>query len=318
MHIESVDLNLLKALDVLLEERHVSRAAARFHLSQPAMSRTLGRLRDVFGDELLVRTATGYVLTPRARHIRAELSEILPRLRSLVTEENFDPSTAVGKIRVAASDYFLAVMGNQVLPDFFGQASGISLVVETVSPTTFDDLERGHLDLAFVPTPTPPHLCRHVLFTEDHVCVMAEDHPLTRDRLTPADLAEYPHVGVAALKSDRMLVEAQLEQLGIRPHPGLSVPYFTAAVAAVRGTQLIAVLPRRLVARLREPGLRVAEAPAQFSPFDYAMLWHPRLTRDPALQWLRSLLIRAGAALTPRTGPDEAALSPAPGAVPAS
>jgi DNA-binding transcriptional LysR family regulator len=305
MHIESVDLNLLKALDVLLDERHVSRAAARFHLSQSAMSRTLSRLREAFGDELLVRTATGYVLTPRARHIQAELSDILPRLRSLVTEDNFDPSTANGQIRIAASDYFLAVLGNAVFSAFFEQAQGISLVVEPVGPTTFDDLERGRVDMAFVPTPAPPQMSRHVLFTEDHVCVLAEDHPLTRDRLTPADLGAYPHAAVAALESGRMLVEGHLERLGIRPPAGLTVPYFAAAAAAVRGTRLIAIVPRRLVGLLREPGVRVAEAPEGFPSFDYPMLWHPRLTGDPAHRWMRSLLIRAGAALPP--GPDTGA-----------
>jgi DNA-binding transcriptional LysR family regulator len=302
MHIESVDLNLLKALDVLLDEQHVSRAAARFHLSQSAMSRTLSRLREAFADELLVRTSSGYTLTPRARHIQAELSEILPRLRNLVTEENFDPSTANGRIRIAASDYFLTVIGNRVFSAFFEQAKGISLVVEPVSPTTFDDLERGRVDMAFVPAAAPPQMVRHVLFTEDHVCVLDEDHPLTRDRLTPADLEAYPHAGVAALESGHMLVEAHLDRLGVRPPAGLTVPYFGAAAAAVRGTRLIAVVPRRLVGLLRQPGLRVAEAPEQFSPFDYPMLWHPRLTGDPAHRWMRSLLIRAGADLTP--GPD--------------
>ncbi|WP_198545745.1 LysR family transcriptional regulator [Actinacidiphila yeochonensis] len=297
MHIEDVDLNLLKALEVLLEERQVSRAAARFHLSQPAMSRTLTRLRAAFDDDLLVRTAQGYVLTPRARAVQAELTELMPRLRSMVSGDMFQPATAVGVLRVAASDYFLAVLADLLYPAYFGAAPGMSLVVEPVNSATFDDIDRGRVDLAFLPVRPPRSLRHQVLFSEDHVCLMARDHPLTGDRVTLDDLGSYPHAGVAALQSEQMLVQSRLEQLGVRPPAGLTVPYFAAAAAAVRGNRMIAVLPRRFAAAHQDAAVRIAEAPAELAAFDYLMIWHPRVTSDPAHRWMRSLMAEAGAAL---------------------
>src|SRR2546423_12089284 len=104
-HLEGVDLNLLPPLAALLEERHVTRAAERSGLSQPAMSRALARLRQLLGDQLLVRDASGYVLTPRAERIQRQLAGVMPRLETLFADEVFDPATAQGDYRIAATDY---------------------------------------------------------------------------------------------------------------------------------------------------------------------------------------------------------------------
>jgi len=104
-HTRTTDLNLLTALEVLLEERHVSRAAEQYNLSQPAMSRTLQRLRETFGDELLVRTATGYELTPRARTIQRELGQILPRINALLHGDRFDPAMCTDVLNLSGTDY---------------------------------------------------------------------------------------------------------------------------------------------------------------------------------------------------------------------
>ncbi|MGW4487829.1 LysR family transcriptional regulator [Amycolatopsis sp. NPDC004368] len=297
MPLENVDLNLLKALDVLLEERQVSRAAERFHLSQSAMSRALARLRETFADELLVRTSDGYVLTPRARAIKDELSEIMPRLRTLVGGTTFDPATATGTMHLASTDYGLEMLADVLYSAFFSAAPQMSLVVEPVVPTTFDDVDRGRVDLILSPITPPPPLRREVLFTDDFVCVMAADHPLAGRALTLPELAGHPHVRVAAMHSQQMLVTSRLTAVGISSTPELLVPYFSAALAALPGTPLIALLPRRFAARHRGERLHVAELPPEFGSFDYPMLWHPRLTGDPAHRWLRSLLVQAGSAL---------------------
>src|ERR1700758_599936 len=110
-HIDRVDLNLLPPLVVLLEERHVSRAADRIALSQPAMSRALQRLRRHFGDELLVRGPDGYSLTPRAERIRAQLATVVAELNHLFDSESFDPATAAQSFRLAVSDYTVSALG---------------------------------------------------------------------------------------------------------------------------------------------------------------------------------------------------------------
>ena len=298
MHIEDVDLNLLKALAVLLQERHVSRAAARVRLSQSAMSRTLGRLRRTLDDELLVRTPNGYELTPRARTIHQELQSILPRLQALVRGEGFDPATASDTVRVHCTDYACTLLGGYVFQQLFHQARGMSLEIEPLSPHTYEDIERGRLDLAFSPIkPTAP-LRFQTLFHEDFVCLLSADHPVTSDRLTLDDLARYPPVRVIVMEAGQMFPERQLRELGVPRSCGLQVPYFSAAIAALPGTTLIATLPRRFAVRHATDGaLRVAEAPVELRPYPYGMIWHPRLNTDPAHTWIRGLFQEAGDAL---------------------
>jgi DNA-binding transcriptional LysR family regulator len=296
VHSDNADLNLLRALDALLEERQVSRAADRFHLSQSAMSRTLTRLRETFRDELLVRTGSGYELTPRARAIQRELDELLPRLRSLVRGDDFDPASATDAVRLHGSDYICAVLGPRLFAELFHQAPALSVTVEPLSAATSDDLERGRIDLALTPVRPPAPLIWEPLFEEDYVCVLSDRHPLRRERLTLADLAEFPQVSIIVLAPETMISDRRLRELGVRTRSGLRVPFFSAAVSALPGTTLIAMLPRRFARQHADvDGLRIAEAPEEFEPYHYGMSWHPRLNTDPVQAWLRSL-VRAGAA----------------------
>jgi len=298
MHSVNADLNLLRALDALLEERHVSRAADRFHLSQSAMSRTLTRLRETFRDELLVRAGSGYELTPRARAIQRELDELLPRLRSLVRGDDFDPASATDTVRIHCSDYACAVLGPQLFARLFHQAPRLSVTIEPLSAATSDDLGRGRVDLALTPVRPPAPLTWTPLFEEDYVCVLSARHPVARDRLTLADLAEFPQVTIVVLAPETMISDRRLRELGVRTRSGLRVPFFGAAVAAVPGTTLIATVPRRFARQhAHVEGLRIAEAPEEFEPFSYGMSWHPRLTTDPAQTWLRSLVQAAAASV---------------------
>jgi DNA-binding transcriptional LysR family regulator len=296
VHIDNVDLNLLKALEILLDERHVSRAAARAHVTQSAMSRTLARLREACDDELLVRTASGYELTPRAQTIREELAGIMPALRILFEDEVFDPSTATSTLRVAASDYPVSILGDELFPKFTAEAPRMSLIVTPMLPSTFTDLDQGRIDLILTPIEAPAHLEREDLFSEDFVCVLSRSHPLTAERLTVADLASYPHATVGGMHPQQTIVIDQLERAGAHPTTEIRVPYFSAALAAVRNTRLIAVLPRRFAERYGDAAVRIADAPEEIRGFTYRMLWHPRLTHDKAHRWLRSLVVRVAEA----------------------
>jgi DNA-binding transcriptional LysR family regulator len=291
VHIENADLNLLKALAVLLEERHVSRAADRFHLSQSAMSRTLARLRDTFGDELLVRTTGGYELTARARSIQRELQFLLPRLNSLVRGGDFEPAAATDTVRVGATDYLTAMLGGKLFRQLFHQAPNLSLMIEPRGPHTYDDVENGRLDVVLSPVKPRRSLRWQTIFHEDYVCVLARDHPVRRKRLTVDDLAGYPHASVVVVDRESMVLEQRMRELGIQPSSGLRVPYFTAAAAALPGTTLIATLPRRFARRYADADdLRIAEAPAEIGGFSYGMIWHPRLDQEPVRMWLRGLI----------------------------
>jgi DNA-binding transcriptional LysR family regulator len=300
MHEESADYNLLKPLAVLLEERHVARAATRYHLSQSAMSRALSRLRETFGDELLVATSVGYELTPRARALQRELAYLMPRLAALIRGDAFDPATATDTIRLHCTDYATTILGPQLLPVVFAQAPNLSLVVEPLTGQSVEDITRGRVDLAVVGVKPPAPLRWQRLFIEEHVCVVGRDHPVTGQRFNLDQLARYPHVSVVSLGDDVINTQRQLIDLGVRPQGGLRVPYFSATAAALPGTQLVAILPRRLAEELAEdPELRLVAAPEEFRPFALGLVWHPRLTSDPAQTWLRELIHTAAAAVTP-------------------
>lgn len=292
MSIADADLNLLKALAVLLEERHISRAAARMRLSQPAMSRTLARVRHTIGDELLVRAGHGYELTPRARAIQAELDAVLPRIAGIMSGGDFVPATATDTVRIACSDYVPALLGRSLFPRLFREAPHLSLEIKPLGAETFEELDRGRLDLAFTPVIPGASLRWIPLFQEKFNCVMAADHPLAGEAITLEDLSRYPHLSVVLFSPESMVADRRLLDAGVRPPTRVHVPYFSAAMATLPGTQLIAVLPRRFV-RLHaaDPRLHIGAPPPGIGSFGYGLAWHPRLDEDKVQQWFRAVVI---------------------------
>ncbi len=293
-HIRKTDLNLLLAALVLFEERKISAAADRFNLSQPAMSRLLQRLRDSFGDELLVRGLSGYQLTPRARQLQEVLSTLLPELDRLIAGPHFDPATVTETFRVGLTDYAALVVAPPVMAALTDFAPNIVLDLQAWTDRAFTDLERGRLDLAFWVEEAPAPLVSEVLFEEDFVCVMDARHPAADAPLTVERYLAHPHVIVGVLRGQQTVIEQRLETLGIHRTVGLRVPFFAAAVLAVPHTRLIATVPRRM-ARLyaSNPALCFADPPLALGSFRYIAAWHPRMSGDPAHSWLRSIIRRA-------------------------
>ncbi|WP_370373613.1 LysR family transcriptional regulator [Catenulispora sp. GP43] len=299
-HIERVDLNLLAPLAALLEERHVSHAAALAGMSQPAMSRALQRLRDTLGDELLVRTPQGYRLTPRAERVQRQLRAVLPRLESLFAPEEFDPAEAAESFRVAGTDYS-RVLAPAVFRRVFQQSPRSTLHLRTWHDAIYDDLDRGVVDLVFFARSEPmPTLHTEHLFDDRFVCVLSADHPLAAgEEITLQDYLDAAHVIVDTTGERQTAIEKRLEDLGTRRRAGLTVPYHSLAALSVLGTRLILTLPERLLAQQPpEPGLRVMPAPEVIRPMKYQMAWHPRLDGDLGQRWLRDS-IRAVAAELP-------------------
>jgi DNA-binding transcriptional LysR family regulator len=289
--LQRVDLNLLVALAALLDERHVSRAADRIGLSQPATSRALQRLRRTLDDELLVRTRDGYQLTPRAERIQRELGGILPRLEVLFGTEGFDPQAATDSFRLMGTDFTTSVLGPGLSRRLFRAAPGVSMTFKQWHNGVFDDVAHGLVDLAFVAVSTDPALRSELLFDERFVCLMSASNPLAdHETLSLDDFLGAAHVMVDVLQGEQSAVDRRLTELGHHRTAALSVPYHTAAVLAVPGTRLVATLPTRLVSTLDDTDLRVVKAPPEVEPMPYLMMWHPRLDDDPAQRWLRDLV----------------------------
>jgi DNA-binding transcriptional LysR family regulator len=290
--LQRVDLNLLVALAVLLEERHVSRAADRIGLSQPATSRALQRLRDTLDDELLVRTRDGYQLTPRAERIRSELALIVPRLEILFGGESFDPATATDRFRIAGTDYATSVLGPGLCRRLHEQAPGASLHFSTWDAGAIEHVERGLVDLTFYGFPPGPSVRSELLYEERFGCLMSADHPLAdHASLSLTEYLSTAHVLVEVQHGETPAIDRALTGLGRTRRVALTVPYHSAAVLAVPGTPLVATLPERMLATAaHDPAVRIVGAPAEIDTMPYLMVWHPRLDDDPAQRWLRDLV----------------------------
>jgi DNA-binding transcriptional LysR family regulator len=293
VHLEGLDLNLLVALRALLVERHVTRAAARVRLSQPAMSHALARLRALLGDPLLVRTPKGMQPTPRAAAMREPLERALEDLGRLLAPQAFDPKTSAQRFRVSTSDYAELVLLPSLAARVWAEAPGVDLAVSVFAGGAVAALGDDRIDLVITPPlgggEPAPGLHQQRLFDERFVCVVREDHPLARRRMSIDDFAALPHALITPRgQSARGAVDDALEAIGKRRRIALEIPHFLVAPHVVRETDVVLTLAAR-VARLMAPmlGLRVLPPPLEVPGFSMAMLWHERSHADPAHAWLR-------------------------------
>ena len=288
MHLRQFDLNLLHALHALLEERHVTRAAKRCYLSQPAMSRSLERLQDMLGDPLLVRSGRTYQRTVRGERLLRELESLLPRLETMVRGEDFDPRRSQDRFRVALTDHASAVLLPPLLERLRAEAPGTTLDVSVWQSRMYDDVAAGRLDLALSAEAVPPSLETEVLYEERFVCIVGSACRTRTRRFTLREYLDLPHAVVETWERQQTPVDRRLAELGVKRHAVLCLPFFVPTVLAIARTDLVLTLPRRL-AKIMEPAahLRVVDPPREIKGFSYFMAWHPRLTTDPAHAWFR-------------------------------
>jgi len=297
--LRQVDLNLLVIFAALAEERSVTRAAARLSLSQPALSRALQRLRDMFHDDLLIRTPAGYAPTPRGERLLDELTVILPRVDRLLIGGLFDPKSEHAAFRIAATDNATQVLCPTLCQLVLPYATQVSVQFVPLHEGTFESMERGRLDLTLNADDghTPARFHREVIFRDDFVCVVARESKYSR-RLTLRQYLDGLHVGVGVLTGQQTIPEQRLSALGHKRTCAVEVPYFTAAIRCVPGTRLIATVPKRLAEVERHnPTVKIVQPPEEMTGFPYLMMWHPRVHTDAAHVWLRGMVRAAGAAL---------------------
>jgi DNA-binding transcriptional LysR family regulator len=293
-HIRKSDLNLLPALAVLLEERSISRAAARHHLSQPAMSRVLQRLRGTFGDELLIRTAKGYQLTPRAMRLQGELRALLQETNRLLRGDVFDPAIIEERFRLCCPDYMAHMFAPRLAQKLARLAPRAQLEIIAWHDGAFEDTGRGRLDVLLWANRMPAPLHNERIFVSEMVCVLSAAHPVGKRPLTMEKYLAARHVRVNVLHAQSTMVEDQLIAAGHHREIGMEVPYFGTAIAAVQDTDMIATVPRA-AADQYTPGarVRVVAPPFRFAPINILMGWHPSTHGDAALHWFRGLLREA-------------------------
>ena len=286
-----MDLNLLTSLDVLLREQSVSQAARRLHLSAPAMSRTLTRAREAFGDALLVRAGRRLVLTPRALELRAEISRIVQDAQQLIRSDNPTKLRDVQRtLNIRANDSLTGVFAQPLAKAVHAQAPGVNLCFLPLGNKDILELREGMVDLDLgVIGAAGPEIKVQQLFVDQFVGVARQGHPLLDGKMSIRRFTGQPHVGVSRRGQRWGPLDDALHRAGHdRRNIVLIVNGYYAALIAVSSSDLVGTVPLHFAEHLaRFLDLEVFALPLRSTPLTVSQAWHPRLDADPVHRWLR-------------------------------
>ena len=298
--LNSINLNLLVVLQALLERGSVSGAAERLNLSQPAVSRSLAQLRELFGDQLFVRASHGMVPTARTESLVTPLSELLQRTIDLLAKESFDPAQGHRIFRVATTDYGATAVLAPALNTFMAQAPHAGLEIVPFAEGIFDALESGKVDVVlYGDGSVPPTMRAQVLCDESYVCLVRKGHPVLRQGkrasaanvMTLQNYIAWPHALVTVFGGRHGIVDTLLAKQNKARRVVVWIPYFSVAPLMIADTDAILTIPVRIANAFDDMSSLVeVPAPIEIERFRYYLVWHERTDKDPALIWFRGLL----------------------------
>ncbi|GGC72737.1 LysR family transcriptional regulator [Chelatococcus reniformis] len=296
------DLNLLVVFDMVMQERHVGRAAERLNLSASAVSHGLGRLRQLLKDPLFLRTPKGVVPTMRALELAAPVADILARVRSVVsTAAPFDPATSTRRFTIGAPDGVSSVVLRPLLAELTRAAPRIDIGVHQILPSparvwrsAIADVEAGTMDLAIIPSDDiPPRFHRRCVYEEDFVIAVRAGHPFADDPSLER-YCEMQHLVVSHSGDPHGFVDEILAEQGRSRRTALTVPNFMLALAVIAETDLVSALPRRFVATYAARfGVLGLDPPLALPQFRLNALMPKVAIMDAGLAWLFEHVARA-------------------------
>ncbi|GGC10336.1 transcriptional regulator [Oxalicibacterium flavum] len=289
------DLNLLLALDALLDEGSVIGAARRMHLSAPAMSRTLSRIREALGDPVFVQVGRKLIPTPRALALREQVRLAVEQASQVfASDAEIDLKSLDRRFNVRATDEFVSIHLGHLLD---AMAREMPRAMLRFSPEEDDvdeeALRSGRIDL-FISASRKlgPEIRVQSLFTTTFVGVARANHPIFDDEITPERLTRWEHINVSRRGKAAGPVDAALEAQGLRRHVALVLPNPYTALFALHDSDLLLPLPQHLANTALSAGLRIRvfDLPTPLETVLLTQAWHPRLEGDPAHQWLRQTI----------------------------
>lgn len=296
MNLNSLDLNLLVALDALLRDASVSRAAMRLNLSQPATSHALQRLRDLIGDPLLVRNGARMELTPRAQALRSPLAQALDQVRTLFVSDEFDAARSERHFRLMMPDLAVELLMPPLMEKVTRLAPNVTIdVVPWRSSTIFTPDFARTIDLVISIGNSFKGFHRQRLYTDLDALAVRRGHPAgAKLRKREAFLAAR-HVAVIIRGHNEDLIDTWLRTKGIERRIALVVPGYIEALHVTARTDLVAFVPRRLIAALSKQMSLTAVAPPLDPGIDEQHMFYPtRAQMDPGSIWLRKLMLETG------------------------
>ncbi|MEZ5721565.1 MAG: LysR family transcriptional regulator [Paracoccaceae bacterium] len=298
MRFKGLDLNLLVALDVLLTERNVSRAADKLCLSQSATSGALARLREYFDDELLVQVGRKMVCTPRAQMLEGKVRAALLQIDgTIIQPPEFDPTTVERTIRVVASDYVVIAELQKALSEIRRKAPNLSFVLDPPGSAPAELLQRGEVDLVAMPEVyiAEDHPSARY-FADDYVVLVAADNPAYGDTITRAQFFEARHVTMRFASHTPSFEAWFVKNSGVERKVAAVAGSFTAVPFLVAGTENIALLQGKLAhAFVEMMPLKALPAPIDIPPLVEHLQWHAFSEGDECLTWVRQEILAASA-----------------------
>lgn len=300
MHLKGLNLNLLVALDALLREKSVTKAAERLNVTQPAISAALQRLREYLNDPLLERTGRKVELTPRAKDLAISVREILLRIESaLNTAPNFDPVEDKRTFRVAMSAHMAELVGVHLVRHLISHAPGISFQIVDLAVDSFRRLEEGELDLCLTvservlenPIHDASNLQSEHLFFDNFTIVASKDNTILKDTISYDEFCEQPYIELLFSGNFRSLPDIFLSRQKTRPTVHAWMPTSQNVLAAVSSTMAVAIVPARLY-ELHKKALRLRkiEPPLVLPRIEQKCFWHKRNEIDSGHRWFRQTL----------------------------
>jgi DNA-binding transcriptional LysR family regulator len=312
MNLSSLDLNLLRVLDALLQSGSTVRAAETIGLSQPAVSAALGRLRATLDDPLFVRQGQRLEPTEYARNLAAPLRETLDQIeRILAVPAAFDPKEATRSFTLSGSDFFAEMLLPTLSRDLADQAPGVQIRMVDMLVDHYHALDNHQLDLALVPEMSfPEWVDSERLFGSEFILATRRDHPALRGTsLRPGDVmpmgvfCQLGHVVMSPEGKARTMIDGALERAGHKRRVVLTMPFFGGVYRTVAQTDLVALLPHQLAHQVRATaGLDLYRLPVTLPRAELYMIWHRRSTANPAHRWIRDQI---GRVLRDIDGPNE-------------
>ncbi len=293
----SIDLNLLMALDALLDDGSVLGAAKRMNLSAPAMSRTLGRIRQAFGDEILVRAGRRMVPTPRALELRGRVGELISEARLVMRPEGLtDPSTLVRSFTIRASDYVAGVFSAPLQAIAAQEAPEITLRFADQGKEDVTALRDGRIDLDIgVLGSIGPEIRVQTLLRDRFVVVVRAGHPLLKGRMTVRRFAAATNASASRRGLSRGPIDDALAAQGYARKVRFVVPGFHAAMLTAAASDVVAAVPLAVAVTAVRLGLKISylNLPVSTPAVAVAQVWHPRFDKDAGHRWLRQAVRKA-------------------------
>ena len=287
MQLQQIDLNLFVVFDTLYTERSVTRAAERLHITQPAVSNSLRRLRELFGDALFVRSAEGMTPTPVAENVAGGIRDSLRLLQgSIASIGEFDPGSSQRNFVISLSDMAQTLLLPGLVETVSRQAPGVTLECVSVARKDVElELASGRIDIALdVPNPTARQLNQQHLMKDRYVCAISASHRLAGKALTLEDYLGSEHIHLSGRRRGLGHVDIALGRLGLKRKIHVWLRDYATATTILKEGDLVLTLPQRLA---RHYELTTVELPFVVEGIDWCLFWHRSVDEEPSNRWLR-------------------------------